>query len=172
MSEVKWKPIPEYNNRYEISTNGQVRRKKLNNEYTYLSASLQDDGYMRVLLSSKDQKIKFVAIHRLIAEAFIPNPENKKYVIHQDRNKQHNDISNLSWATWEERKLFNKDNPNYFKRNNSHPRYKVICTTTGEVFDSLRAASEKFAISSTNISLCIKQQRSTRTGYRFEYIKN
>lgn len=172
MSDIIWKVIPGYNGRYEISTDGQVRRKKQNGEYSFLSASLQDDGYMRVLLSSKDQKLRFAAVHRLIAEAFLPNPDNKKYVIHKDKNKLNNHVDNLIWATWEERKYLNKNNPNYFKRNNSHPRYKILCTTTGEVFDSLRAASEKFAISSTNISLCIKQNRSTRAGFRFEYIKN
>lgn len=58
-------------------------------------------GYMRVYLSSNSKK-KWFLVHRLVAQAFIPNPENKKTVNHIDGNKKNNHVSNLEWNTYSE----------------------------------------------------------------------
>lgn len=164
-----WKPIAGYDGKYDVSNDGQVRRKKNNGEYSYLSPCLQDDGYLRVLLSTCDHKQKFAAVHILMADAFIPNPENKKYVIFKDDDKTHCVIDNLVRATWAERTAMHSDNPDYLKRKRSHKQYGVLCTTTGQKYDSLRSAADALAISSTNITLCIRENRSTRAGYSFKY---
>lgn len=59
------------------------------------------NGYIRVYVS-KDSKKKWFLVHRLVALAYIPNPENKKTVNHKDGNKSNNHVSNLEWSTYEE----------------------------------------------------------------------
>lgn len=97
MDNAIWLPILNYENLYEVSSFGQVRRlKKLNNLRPGLSK-----GYYFVVLS-KDCKGKISKIHRLVALAFIPNPENKPYVNHKDGNKLNNKLENLEWCTDQE----------------------------------------------------------------------
>lgn len=95
MEEV-WKKIDDYN--YEVSNQGRVRNistKKV------LKEQLHGQKYYRVNLF-KDGKIHHYKIHRLVALAFIHNPDNKPEVNHKDGNKLNNDVNNLEWVTGEE----------------------------------------------------------------------
>jgi hypothetical protein len=83
--------------KYEISSNGDLRR---NNKI--ILSEVSKFGYKRKYL--KDFKIN-VLIHRLVAQAFIPNPENKPQVNHIDGNKQNNNLINLEWVTVSENQL-------------------------------------------------------------------
>lgn len=88
-----WKTIEEYPN-YEINTDSTIRRIKS-------KRILKQDGtspYFRVTLWIKNIP-KHQSVHRLMAKAFIPNPENKAQVNHIDGNKKNNNIENLEWAT-------------------------------------------------------------------------
>lgn len=98
MSEI-WKDVVGFEG-YKISTKGKLlsfKRKKFPNGYL-MSQSDDKDCYKKVTLT-KDRKEYTVRIHRLMAEAFIPNPENKPTVNHKDGIKYHNYIENLEWAT-------------------------------------------------------------------------
>ena len=77
---------------YEVSNTGLVRRGEK------LLGTLNPDGYWRVMLSNNGQ-IKMFLTHRLVALAFIPNPENKPHIDHINHNKQDNRVENLRWAT-------------------------------------------------------------------------
>lgn len=98
-----WKPIKGYEGLYEISNYGRVkslpkiRGRRLTNE-TILKPRISTQGYIMVGLRKNDKTFN-ASVHRLIAEAFIPNPENKKKVNHIDGNKQNNSIDNLEWCT-------------------------------------------------------------------------
>lgn len=101
-----WAPIDEV---YEVSTYGNVRskdRKVIKRDgKTYslkgrMLIQMNSGGYRQVSLGrGKNQSVN---IHRLVATAFLPNPENKKTVNHIDGNKSNNHISNLEWATYKE----------------------------------------------------------------------
>lgn len=98
----EWKDVKGYEGFYQISNSGIVkslggwcgtakRKEKIR------STSLTHDGYVKVRLIHQG-KDKTMRVHRLVAEAFIPNPENKDTVNHIDGNKQNNIVSNLEWA--------------------------------------------------------------------------
>ena len=83
---------------YEISNLGNVRNMTTGK---ILTQQKRNDGYKHLNLTS-NYKIKGVLIHRLIAVAFIPNPDNKPNVDHIDNNRSNNDISNLRWCSQQE----------------------------------------------------------------------
>jgi hypothetical protein len=91
---MEWKPIENYPN-YEISNCGMVLSHNTGN---IMKPWLSRKGYECIQLSNNG-KAKSYLIHRLVAHAFIPNPENKREIDHIDRNKTNNHVSNLRWAT-------------------------------------------------------------------------
>ena len=125
----KWKSIQGYEGQYEVSNLGKVksvRRKVLNgNGYQkdrLLKPHINKGGYATVALC-KDGKPKVFLVHRLVAIAFIPNPEGKPIVDHIDTNPLNNAVDNLRWCTQKE----NCNNPKS-RANNSlskvgHPQY-------------------------------------------------
>lgn len=90
-----WKDIDGFSGYYEISSSGRVRNIRTGR---VLKPSVTDQGYTTVKLY-RNNKAKEAKIHRLVASAFIQNPENKPQVNHLDRNKRNNDVSNLEWST-------------------------------------------------------------------------
>lgn len=94
-----WKPIEGFEN-YEVSNLGQVR-SFYTREAKVLKPSINKDGYLKVGLR-KDGKQYLKSIHRLVATAFIPNPEDKLQVNHIDGDKQNNTVFNLEWVTCKE----------------------------------------------------------------------
>ena len=104
---VIWKPVKNYEGLYEVSDLGLVksldRVHDLGNRKCLYRGKLMQArdngmGYLRIKLS-KNNKARRVMLHRVIAEAFIPNPFNYKTVNHKDGNKKNNTISNLEWCT-------------------------------------------------------------------------
>lgn len=97
-ADVEWRLIKGYEEEYAISADGRVwsfRRKIiLRPEEVY-------NGYLRVALCV-NKEIKHFRIHRLVAEAFIPNPDNKPQVNHINGNRKDNRVENLEWATAQE----------------------------------------------------------------------
>ena len=102
----EWRPIEGYEGLYEVSNTGQVRSldRYVKNNYSYrlqkgkvLSPEKNKDGYLLVSLCCNGKQ-NLRTVHRLVAQAFIPNPNNLPQVNHKDENKSNNRVDNLEWC--------------------------------------------------------------------------
>ena len=117
-----WKDIKDFEGLYQVSNRGKVKRIKSiivdisqggvrtrEIPERLLKQSFAGCGYCSVMLS-KNGKVRRFNVHRLVAEAFIPNPSNLPEINHKDENKTNNCVDNLEWCT-------SKYNANYGNRN-------------------------------------------------------
>lgn len=95
MREI-WQCIKSYNKKYQISNLGRVKNRK-----KILKICNNGKGYLYISLSKNNKRKNFL-IHRLVANAFIINKENKPCINHIDGNKQNNKVDNLEWITYSE----------------------------------------------------------------------
>ena len=163
--EETWKPAVGFEGIYEVSDIGRVRRIHAGGKRTYLKPGLDTKGYYFVLLVH-GKKRRHAAIHRLVAEAFIPNPEKKKQVNHINGNKADNTAGNLEWATA-------KENVAHAIRTRlyNNTRIPVICHD-GDAkirFDSIRQASQATHVHYHTIALCCKGVYAHAGKYNWEY---
>ena len=143
----EWRDIKGYEGLYQISSFGRV--KSLNYNRTGKSKIMKNGtvkgGYKNIQLS-KNGKIKVYLIHRLVAEAFIPNSNNLPEINHKDAIVYNNNVFNLEWCNHYENINENNRLTHFYK--------KVKCITTGEVFSSVKEASIKYNIARSSISHC------------------
>lgn len=126
-----WKPVHEYEGFYEVSNMGRVR--SLRNNIT-LRPVLDSYGYSIVSLTVKGNH-KCKKIHRLVAKAFIPNPEEKPCINHIDYNRSNNVVENLEWVTPKENTAhslchFPKERATP-KTNPTHEKYIILNRNSG-----------------------------------------
>lgn len=114
MKEV-WKDIPNYEGLYQVSNLGRVKslprkyKKRFINKEIIKVLTKLPKGYLKVGLS-KNGKVKYYFIHRLVAECFIPNIENKPCVNHKDCNPSNNRVDNLEWCNYIENNNYKNHN--------------------------------------------------------------
>lgn len=105
MKEI-WKDIKDYENLYQVSNLGNVKSLRTNKNLYY---SKTTKGYLKAGLY-KNGKRKMCFVHRLVAEAFILNTNNKSCVNHKDCNILNNNVSNLEWCTHKENNTYKNHN--------------------------------------------------------------
>lgn len=98
-----FKPIEKYDNKYKINESGIILNKKNH----VIKPAQSEPGYLRVALEKYDENGKLISrtnecVHRLVAQAFIPNPDNLPVVMHLDNDKMNNHVSNLQWGTYQD----------------------------------------------------------------------
>lgn len=165
-TSIVWKEIIGYENKYLISNYGDVKSVNYNNtkiEHN-LTKSLSKKGYETVALYNNGKR-KYFKVHRLVAEAFIPNPTNKLQVNHIDENKQNNSVNNLEWCDA-------KYNNNYGKRldkcKKAINQYDLNNNLINS-YDSILDASKSLKVRAGNICECCKNKRLTAYGYKWQY---
>lgn len=155
------KDIKGYEGLYAITSCGRVWSYR---SQRFLKSNVNRNGYEYVVLSIGNKR-KTLTVHRLVAEAFIPNPDNLPEVNHKDEIKTHNYINNLEWVN--KTKNINYGTRNHrVSKNNSKA---VYCEELNKVFVSITIASQELGINLGSISSCCKGKLKSAGGYHWRY---
>ena len=184
----EWRDIAGYEGKYMVSNTGKVKSLNYSNtgKEGILEAHANEKGYLRVMLC-KDGKKKVYRVHRLVAQAFIPNPDNLPQVNHIDENKENNCMDNLEWVTCSEninhgtrnqrvveklkgRKL-SEESVKKVAEKLSKPVFSVD-KVTGEIknFPSAIEASRQTGIDKGNITRCCQGKLKSAKGFYWHYV--
>lgn len=170
-----WAKIKGYDN-YSVSSNGEVRNDI---RMSILKPNKNCKGYLYVILS-KDNKQVNKKIHRLVAESFLPNPNNKPTVNHINGIKTDNNVNNLEWAT-------NQENSAHYWQNlaTASNRYrlalsgyrrsykrKVLRINDNKTYSSITEAALDSNTTESLICQVCKGKRKTTGGYSWKYIES
>ena len=167
MKKEVWKPIKGCEGRYYISSQGRVKSTFRGKE-RILKPSISNWGYLRVRITTNSGKRISPRIHRLVAEAFIPNPEHKKEVNHLSGDKLDNRVENLCWTTPSENKQHSIDKLGV--KPWGLPVRRIRCVETGEEYCSVSYASKITGISRTQLGEHLKRRRKHAGGLHWEYV--
>lgn len=155
-----WKPIKDYPHLL-VSRDGKVWTTTYNRE---LGQFLTNRGY-KVVKLCKDKTIRSIGVHRLVAEAFIPNPDNLPAVDHIDGNKLNNNAENLQWIS-------NSDNTRKACKGKDRRPKPIICIETGRVYLTIKEANRDLNIPEAVLSAVIRGEFPAYHGLHFEYYGN
>ena len=184
MNEEIWRDIKNYEGLYQVSNWGRVKTIKTQKIRKLVS---NHKGYLLVKLCKNGISVGF-SVHRLVAEAFIPNPDNLPQVNHINENKTDNRVENLEWCT-------NEYNHNYGTRNErarlkkiGNPKMKTCLGKFGKdhhssksiiqftlddelvrKWDSASDAHRCIGVNYKNISSCCNGQRLSAGGFKWEF---
>lgn len=182
MEEI-WKDVPSHEGYYQVSNLGNFRslprviRYKSNGTRNYPAKKLltesTKDNYQRITLMKEGVKARYQA-HRLVALAFIPNPENKPCINHIDGNKSNNIVTNLEWCTPSEN-MIHADNTRLRDMSKHHPSNakKIKCLETGEIFVSYYQAIKWLGKTTNSLSALVRGTRNygRAFGYHWQFIE-
>lgn len=162
----EWKAIEGFEELYEISNIGNVKSLNYNGtgKERIMKQGNNGNGYLRVCLS-KNGKIKKFLVHRLVAQAFLPNPKNYKEINHKDENKLNNCVSNLEWCDRQYNNNFGTRTEKCSKKVNQY-------TLEGKFirqFPSTNQVERELGYFQSNISNCCNGKRKTAYNYLWKF---
>lgn len=171
-----WKSIRGYEGYYEVNDSGEVRSldriiQKRHKDGTINYATLKGRvmkqsvscGY-RVVNLRRDHTANVVCVHRLVAEAFLPNPNRYPTVNHKDGNKQNNAVENLEWASYSDNNIHALKHHLRNPRGNKILQFSLDGICIAE-YPSTCEAARVTGLSREAISQCLNHYSSTSNGY-------
>lgn len=185
MEEI-WKDVPEYEGLYQVSTYGNVKsldryvrsrwgtKKPVKGHL--LKAEKTIHGYLQVSLCKPGLSRKRYKVHRLVAMAFIPNPQNLPQVNHKDEDKTNNRLDNLEWCDGFYNQRYGTCSERKHIKLINHPLKSIKVeqlTKDGEHIDyypSAKEAARQTGICQGNISCVCCGRHSLAGGYKWKYI--
>ena len=171
-----WKDIDGYEGLYQVSNLGRVRsfnfsKKKYGSTNHLLKIYYMKNDYGIVTLYNGPNNKKKILVHRIVANAFIPNPNNYTIINHKDENKRNNRSSNLEWCTYLQNNTYGTA-----KLRTSISKSHTIQQLTIEgillaEYQSAKIASELLNINKKSIEACCFGKKSVYSGYKWRYKK-
>ncbi|WP_137598193.1 NUMOD4 domain-containing protein [Paucilactobacillus kaifaensis] len=165
MNNETWKNVIGYENKYEVSTFGRVRNAKTGH---VLKPWKNWGGYLLVDLYG-NHHTKHFSVHKLVAGAFLGEKPNEDYQVnHIDEHKDNNDLSNLEYCS----PKYNADYGTRGKRiaiSQGVPIYVITETNKRIYCKTISEACRKFNLSLQSVRICLKGERQSHKGYKFEY---
>ncbi len=168
-----WRPVKGYEGLYEVSSTGRVRRlagiSEGKHKYPVKARELKlghRNGYPIVALC-RAGKPRYEYVHRLVAKAFIPNPDNLPCVNHKDETRTNNNVDNLEWCTKQYNINYGTRKQRFSEIMRSKSKGIQMFSLDGTLlrtFRSLADAHEATGISATGISGCVRHEKNGR-GY-------
>lgn len=187
----EWRDIKGYEGLYQVSNFGRVKaldrviHTLRHNKYYdrvipehIMSNTLNNKGYFKVALTNGSGTKKNISVHRLVAEAFIPNTYNKPCINHKDENKTNNKVENLEWCTVWENNTYGTKYKRIGEKSSMTPHswlYRPVLqyTITGNFikeYKSLREAAINIGAKSTaGIQSCCVGRLKSSMGYIWKY---
>lgn len=174
MKREKWKPVLNHEGFYEISNFGRVKSLKRKSSIgrllraRFLSPKLDRSGSYNIELRFPDGTKRGYYIYRLMAVAFIPNPENKAQVNHKNGNRKDNKLENLEWATPSENMMHK------FRVLKSPPvgeKPVIQLSLSGDTiqeFKSVLEAARQLGIDHRGITQCVLGYNKSASGFKWE----
>ena len=172
MQEI-WKDVKGYEGCYQVSNLGRV--KSLNylqkGKEQILRLEKTPKNYFRCAFS-KDGKVKRYSVHRLVAQAFIPNPYNLPIINHKDENPSNNRVENLEWCDSKYNNNYGTHIQKIANKVRNHPNMskKVLCIETGVIYQSTHQAERELGYSRGFVSHCCRDVNKTCGGFHWRYI--
>ena len=179
MEEI-WKDIDGYEGSYQVSNLGGIKSFKKSDKGRILKPGINPKGYLIATLSDNGQT-REKKVHRLVAQSFIPNPENKSQVNHIDGNKLNNRVNNLEWCTCKEN-ISHAWGSGLSKPSEEMKKYNFIYSKRIRQYDkkgnfikeweSAVKAGKCLGIFQQGIVACLKGRTKTAGGFVWKYVDN
>ena len=177
MNEI-WKDIPDFEGLYQVSNLGNVKsligwNKKTKQYEKRKKILLPVNGEYKKVCLSKDKKKKTMSVHRIVANVFIPNPNNLPQVNHKDENKYNNCVDNLEWCThkYNMNHGTKQDRESIIKTKYHILQYDLDDNLIKEWFN-LREIEKNTNYKKSNIQHCCANKAKTAYGYKWKYLAN